>query len=95
MKKQTEELSTYTPPARMTHWMPADLDAQPVAALLGIPPLVRPVYVPKGGDMTPEEFAAFEERMARLLIESASWPLPEGVRLLAEPTDEEIEEVGL
>lgn len=72
--------STYTAPARMTTWTDADLDAQPVAKLLGIAPLVKPTYTPRGGDMTPEELVAFEARMAQLLVESADWPLPETLR---------------
>lgn len=76
---------TYTPPAHMTAWTPADLAAQPLAAMLGIAPLVKPPYVPRGGDMTPEELAAFETRMERLRIESESWPLP----------DKKLEEIDL
>lgn len=68
--------TAYIAPARMTTWTDADYEGQPLAKMLGIAPLLRPAYVSKGGDMTPEQLAAFAERAERTIAESQAWPLP-------------------
>lgn len=50
--------------------------SQTIAIMYKLPFIAKPPAQPKGGDMTPEELAAFTERQERVQRESRDWPLP-------------------
>lgn len=50
--------------------------SQTIAIMFRLPFIAKPPTQPKGGDMTPEELAAFTERQEQVQRESRDWPMP-------------------